>query len=97
MPLQSKQEVFDSEENKGKTFTPLEESTLICDQGISNVDKEKSIKKIVFIGQQQQECSGLYKILLANKKQNKKHQIQNRYKIPIYRHQSIYTRSTKRK
>lgn len=72
------------------------ESTLICDQGISNVDKEKSIKKFVFIGQQQQECSGLYKILLANKKQNKKHQIQNRYKIPIYRHQSIYTRSTKR-
>lgn len=74
------------------------ESTLICDQGISNVDKEKSIKKIVFIGQQQQECSGLYKILLANKKQKKKKtQFQNRYKIPIYRHQSIYTRSTKRK
>lgn len=24
LPLQSKQEVFDSEENKGKTFTPLE-------------------------------------------------------------------------
>lgn len=61
------------------------ESTLICDQGISNVDKEKSIKKFVFIGQQQQECSGLYKILLANKKQTKntKSKIDIRYPYTV--------------